>query len=534
MKFLRPSHEKAESVDFSISVEQNYYIMLRSHKMKILNRLNLFNKLFLGYLILLSIMIVPCAVSIFSLSRLERFATSVAKHEVELSKTIEYLKGILPSMEAEGRRLVTLNKEDAYNSLQSLIADFRDNLIQVKRDGPEEIRIIIENIEANLDEFAKLVHTAKASSSDDIQPEITPVGAQREKNVKALISMMMAELNRMERTSQRTLSLRSSTISTLSSSAREITVMLLVGAIAAFAFIAPFFLLKYIKRPIDHLRRGTEIVGQGNFDHSIPVFSRDELGQLAEAFNNMAIRLKELDTLKSDFIGVASHELKTPLTSMMEAAKLLAEPKVGKLNEKQQKLVNILNESMSRFQTLINELLQLSRLKARLDVIEKRPMDITKVFSDVIQTLRPMLWEKKLDLKLVPVSGLEKQVPIDEERMFRAFMNILHNAVKFSPENQEIKIVLDQTENKGKGWLKIAIVDAGPGIEESETEKVFDKFYQIQSVRKKAGSGLGLAIAKEIILAHGGKIWVESPPPEHMAVSPGKGTAFCSLLPYSA
>jgi len=143
-------------------------------------------------------------------------------------------------------------------------------------------------------------------------------------------------------------------------------------------------------------------------------------------------------------------------------------------------------------------------------------------------------WGKNLDIELVPVSGLKKNIPVDEEGLFGAFMNILHNAVKFSPKNGKIKITLEYTDDNGNEWLRIGIIDAGPGIDKSETEKIFDKFYQIQNIRKKDGSGLGLAIAREIILAHGGKIWVESPPPEGVAVLPGKGAAFWSILPYSS
>jgi signal transduction histidine kinase len=218
---------------------------------------------------------------------------------------------------------------------------------------------------------------------------------------------------------------------------------------------------------------------------------------------------------------------------MMEAAKLLSEPQIGKLNQDQQKLVTILNESMNRFHGLIDDLLHLSRLKARLKAIEKRPVNIIKVFSDIIQILEPMAHGKNLDVELVSVSGLKKDIPVDEERLFGAFMNILHNAVKFSPKNGKIKITLDYTDDNGKEWLKIGIIDAGPGVDKSETEKIFDKFYQIQTLRRKDGSGLGLAIAREIILAHGGKIWVESPPTEDIAVLQGKGAAFWSVLPYS-
>ncbi|MEA3385084.1 MAG: HAMP domain-containing sensor histidine kinase [Thermodesulfobacteriota bacterium] len=498
------------------------------------NGLSLFNKLFMGYLIFSVIMIVPCVVSIYSLSDLERFATSVAKHDLELSKTIEQLKAIPPSMEAEGRRLVTLYKEDAYQSLMSLIQDFKNSLISVQRDGPKEIIPIVHDIELNLDKLEKLAGIANASLPRSSPPEITPIEAQRENKVKAIISSIMTGLHDLEKGVQQAISLKFSAISSRSLSAIKTTIIVLVGAIVCVIVFTPLFLYQYIKKPIDHLRQGTEIVGEGHFDQPITIKSRDELGKLAEAFNNMAKRLKELDKLKSDFIGIASHELKTPLTSMMEASELLSESKIGRLNEEQQNLVTILNRNMSRFHGLIDDLLHLSRLKARLQTIKKRSLNITKVFSDIIQTLGPMAQGKNLDIELISVSGLKKNIPVDEGGLFGAFINIVHNAIKFSPENEKIKIILDHADNNGNKWLRIGIIDAGPGVEKSETEKIFDKFYQIQHIRINDGAGLGLAIAREIILAHGGKMWVESPPLENVAVLPGKGAAFWSILPYSS
>lgn len=495
------------------------------------NRLTIFDKLLLGYLILLSIMVLPCVVSIYSLSKLETFATNVARHDIEISRTIEYLKGVLPSIEIEGCRLVTLHKRDSYNSLLSLVKDFNENLTKVQKNSPKKVSSIVHGIEIDLDKLVGLAHNTMDSLSENRPSGIMPIEAQREKKVEALISNIMAGLSDLEKSVRKELRHKSSTISDLSSHAKGLTVIVLVGALA-FALLTPWFLYKYIKQPIDQLYHGTEIVGQGHFDQPIPVMSHDELGMLAKAFNKMAVKLKELDELKSDFIAVASHELKTPLTSMMESAKLLSEPKIGNLNKNQLRLITILNESMTRFQYLIDELLQLSRLQAKIEAIEKHPVDITKIFSDVIKILRPIAQKKTLDIELNSVSGLKKEIPIDNERLFRAFMNILHNAIKFSPKNGKIKIILDHVEDSHGKWLKVGIIDAGPGIEELNAEKIFDRFYQIQTIRREGGSGLGLAIAKEIILAHGGKIWVESPPPKNIAVVQGKGTVFWSVLPY--
>jgi len=494
------------------------------------NRLSLFNRLFLGYMLLLSILVLPCAVSVYSLSQLERYATKVAKQDINLSKTIEYLKRILPTIEAEGRRLVTLHKQDSYWLLLSVMKDFKEKTLEIRKSTSYDLIPTIEALDIQLDRLSKVARLAKANPALNKAPEITPVEAGREQIIKLISSRIAAGISRMEAMMQDQRNRRSATISTLSSNAIKLTVIVLAGAIS-FALMAPWFLYKYIKVPIDSLIRGTEIIGQGHFDQKIPVQSRDELGELAEAFNMMSVRLKELDKLKSDFIGMASHELKTPLASMIEAAKLLSESEIGTLNERQKKLVTILNQSMERFHRLIDELLSLSRLKARLEVIEKKPVDSVKLLSGIIQTLKPLAWEKKLEIELCPGSGLDPVVPVDEERFFRAMMNILHNAVKLSPGSAAIKILLDSTEETEKKWLRIGIVDAGPGIEPNEQKKIFDKFYQVQTLRKKDGAGLGLAIAREIIVAHGGKIWVESPPPDNLAVIPGKGAVFWSVLP---
>jgi len=497
----------------------------------IITHLGLYHKLLIGYLLLLAIMILPCAVSIYSLSELEIFANTIAREDVDLSTTIEYLKGLPPSMEAEGRRLLTLYKTDAYDSLLSLVEDFRERLDAIQRGGPRELVPISRNIEQNLDMLTRLADTAVASAPQ-IQPsEITPLEARREEEVKILISDVMIDLEKLDRGVKKALREKSVLISLLTANAKQITLIVLVGAVA-FALVAPWLLFKYIKQPIDLLRRGTETIGKGQFDQTIPVISKDELGQLAAAFNKMAIRLKELDELKSDFIAVASHELKTPLAAMVEAARLLSEPQIGVLNEKQTRLVHVLNESMDRFRRLIDELLQLSRLRARLVPINKRPWNLDRLMAQVIETLSPLIRENdvKIDLELKP--GTE-QVPVDEERIFRAFMNVVHNAVKFSPRGGRVKIIMENVDEKSGKWVRLGVIDGGPGVIEAERDKIFDKFYQIQAMRRKEGSGLGLAIAREIVLAHGGKIWVESPPQDTAAVAHGKGAAFWVLLPCS-
>ncbi len=480
-----------------------------------------------GYLVLLLIMVVPCAVSIYYLSNIEKVATDLAKRNVELSTTVEYLRGVLPSMEAESRRYVSLYKEDSFNAFNKLSDEYAEKLKSIKAKCPERVLNKATQLSSHLNSIKKLVKSAHNNMRPKDSPGMSILSSQMEENIKTLTSRMMEDLNDIDTALKQDLREKTQKISNSTSQAKRLTTFITLAALG-LALLIPWFLYKYIKRPIDNLREGALAIGKGQFDQEIPVNTGDELGQLAGVFNDMARRLKELDQLKSDFIAVASHELKTPLSSMIEAAKLLNEPMLGGLNEKQQRLVTILNESMNKFKNLIEELLDLSRMQAGLSPIQKTPVDISELLSEVVDTLSPLAHSRNINIVLDMEDGVKK-LDLDRDRMMRAIMNIVQNAVKYSPEGETVKIVSQRIQKDKKGIAKatkIGVIDAGPGITQDERNKIFDKFYQIQTIRRKGGIGLGLAIAKEIIQAHGGKIWVESPPHKKNAIIEGKGAAF--------
>ena len=495
----------------------------------LLNKIGLFHKLLLGYLILLIIMILPCAVSIYSLSQIDDLASSLAQKDIGLSTTIEYLRGLLPSIEAESRRYVTLHKENSYQIFEKLALDFQERLVAMRTIGPDTLLDHIDSLENYLAQLRTIVkeETLSFKQAKSI-PEDS--GHNKEEKIKQIVSKMMLLIQQIQEDLRNNLKEKSAAIFAKSSNAKKLTLIILAGAIV-FALLTPWLLYKYIKRPIKLLRKGTLAIGQGKFDHQIPVITEDELGELANAFNSMAERLNEIDKIKSDFIAVASHELKTPLAAMVEATKLLAEPGIGSLNEGQRRLVEILNQSMGRFKGLIEDLLDLSRLQAGLVALDKSPADLNNLLDEALDMLAPLLEKKNITIEIQKEHD-SKPISVDKFRISRALINLLDNAVKFSPKGSTIRIQTATLLEQGQKWLKIGIIDSGSGIEPEEANKIFDKFYQVQSKRRKGGSGLGLAIAKEIILIHGGKIWVESPPDDNIAVKKGTGAAFWLSLPY--
>ncbi len=497
----------------------------------------IFFKLLVGYMMLLVIMVFPYVISIRSLDRLSGYASAVADTGVELIKNIAGLSNLIPDIGISARQWVNFEDPDSLRILLEKSDAFHDVLHNLKTRlvtisgnvQSHNCQKLVESISMQTETMSIFAILSSEPGFNTIAlQEIEANSSVNELLVTGMIDELVKKLRHLEHGIQEFQARQLADISSISDRTMRITLILLIGAVA-FTLIAPFLLYRYLKRPIDRLIEGTEVIGSGDFDRRIPVEGNDELSELARAFNVMASRLRELDALKSDFISVMGHELRTPLAAMVEAAKLLGEPGIGNLNNRQQKLVNVLNSSMKRLSGFIDQILELSRLKAGLEIIEKKNHDLSKTVEEVVETVKPIGVEKNITVTLEKQQG-DFTAQVDEERIFRAIMNILHNAIKFSPRGSQVMVTVETIKDKGS-WCRIGVIDSGPGISPEDEGRIFDKFYQIQTVRKKGGAGLGLAIAREIINAHGGKIWVESPPPPQLALKENAGAVFWMTVP---
>lgn len=491
----------------------------------------LYQKLLAGYLALMALMLLPSAFSLYLISRIEGVAVNLSQNDIDISTSIESLKSIVPTLEAEARRLISLQREDALVALSTAAQDFRTHLARIERKESEPFILFTNEIENLLTDLLSIASRSRGEMTREpsANEERMPEDLEGEIQVKKISMEIMTMIAMIEKAHTRKIYEETSSISRQSARAWKLAFLSLLASLV-FTLIAPLYLRKNLKKPMDCLREGMKRIGAGDFDSAIPVTSDDEIGELSRAFNDMTAKLKEIDLLKSEFIAVTSHELRTPLTSMVEAGKLLAEPGIGPLNDKQEKLVSILNESLHRFHDLVDALLHLSRLKAGMIPLEKRPIELISLFRDAARSMDPMILSKGITVSC-ETAGDDDWVLADYGVLYRAILNVLQNAVKYSGKRSTIRIAVIGTEKTDGLTVRAAIVDEGPGIPHEDLERIFDKFYQIQGARKKDGVGLGLAIAREIIALHNGRIWVESPPDDEIAVSPGLGAAFWIQLP---
>ena len=271
----------------------------------------------------------------------------------------------------------------------------------------------------------------------------------------------------------------------------------------AVALAATGFLTLHMTRALRGLTVATAQLAEGAFTKPLPVSSRDEIGQLSRSFNRMAERLHEVEQLKEEFFSHISHELRTPLTSVKEATHLLLERVPGELTPKQKRLVEIIGTSSDRLLRLVNQVLELSRLRARVLPLERRRVDMEKVVARALDELRPQAEERGLVIGRA-TSGVNFDVQGDEDRLLRVMVNLMGNAVKFTPQGGSLTVGLADV---GDG-LEISIEDTGAGIPAGDLSRIFDPYKQAH--RGRGGSGLGLAIVKGLVEAHGGTVSVES------------------------
>ncbi|EKD27893.1 MAG: two component system histidine kinase [uncultured bacterium] len=298
-----------------------------------------------------------------------------------------------------------------------------------------------------------------------------------------------------------------------------------------------------ISKPIQALRKGTEIIGTGNFDYKVDTGSNDEIGQLSRAFDNMTGNLKRLtasrDELekakeaaesaskcKSEFLSNMSHEFRTPLNSIIGFSEVMQDELFGTLNEKQQIYVgNVINAARHLLE-LVNDILDLSKVDAG-----KTQLVITKFnLREVLETAITMFKEKtrnhnkSLNLKIEPQADIE--IEADMRELKQILLNLISNAVKFTPDNGSIELSVVKQDDK---HIKISVTDTGKGIKEEDIPKLFTEFSQLHDsvyTKEQEGTGLGLVLCKKLIEMHGGKIWVES--------RYGKGSTFSFVIPVTA
>ena len=298
----------------------------------------------------------------------------------------------------------------------------------------------------------------------------------------------------------------------------QLNILYVFLAVALFSVILGYLLSRYITKPIKTLTSAAIDISSGHFDRRIEVKGHSEISQLSQTFNMMCDKLENLEEHRNEFISNASHELKTPLSSIkILTESLLYQPPDEKMYKE---FLTDINSEIDRLNAVISDLLLLVHIDEQEDEKPKlSPVPLQQILGRAVRGLMPVAQSRKIELEYT----VENSVTVfcDELKLQQALYNVVDNAIKYTHDEGHVKVTLsDDGDN-----AVVRVEDNGVGIPKDAIPHIFDRFYRVDKARSRStgGTGLGLSIVDKIIKMHGGRIEVES--------EEGAGSIFTIYLP---
>ena len=483
------------------------------------------SRLTLGLLTIAVILVVPLLFATLSLDRLHGQAKQLRDEDFRASLVLGRLRDALNDLRSSETAVLFVRDEKSRASMYAdvhgveQLADSLDayGLGRSARDVRGAMVAVATHMREEFDAaVAGSPKEAERISTEAVLPAITHADA----------AVLTAERALQERTRQR--------VADATSTARHGSEAALIGLLLALvvaAFVA-IRLTNSVSHPVRELERGMRLVSDGEFEASLNISpSRtDEFGRLAASFAEMSRQLAELDRLKTEFVSIASHELKTPINVIIGYTQLLQEELYGPLTAKQRNVADTLDKQAKTLARLVKQLLDVTRFEAGAGRLDIREVELRALLHNLEQGFQVLADQRGIKFR---VAALDENLPDvvhwDHDRINEVLGNLISNALKFTERGGTVEVTVMSVDHS----VQVEVRDSGVGIPAEQLPRVFEKFFQASNQEAKTegvptggGAGLGLAIAREIVEAHHGTISVDS--------APGNGTTFTIVLPTHA
>ncbi|MBM7648225.1 signal transduction histidine kinase [Bacillus ectoiniformans] len=290
----------------------------------------------------------------------------------------------------------------------------------------------------------------------------------------------------------------------------------LLALTISLSIIMVIFSAKYLIKPISKLTIATRSLANGDFNVELDHSRQDELGELSHSFLRMANRLEQIDDIRKEFISNISHDIQSPLSNIKGYTNLLEKESMSK--EEKSRYISIIHDEIGRLSTLTKQLLLLASLDRNENIVKKSTFNISQQIKELIRNYQWIVGEKGI---MLSYTLPDTEMTGDASLLYAAWDNLLTNAIKYNRPNGSIEISL---EEKGES-IAVIFKDSGIGLNQTEIERVFDRFYRADTARVRTieGTGLGLSIVWTIVQLHDGHIYVQS--------AENEGTTFTVELP---
>ncbi len=462
--------------------------------------LRLGHKLFLAFGLIIVVVALLVGWNLLATDRLTRETRTIVERALPAARLeVMILEAVIALRRLEARYAVL--RDPAYLRI------FRERVASIDADLQRLDRLL-----STPDEHETLAQ-ARAYLADygrlgERGAPVPPVGALAHIPLEVALERLYAE-------SESELRGRQAAAHTLNETSRLIALAGLAASVVLGLSVSLFALWR-IARPLRRLRAAAEEVARRDFSRPIPVLGRDEVADLALAFNQMAAKLGELDALKAEFFAAISHDLRTPLAAIRLSADLLHREVTWALDTRQRQQVERIRASSVRLIGLVNQLIDLGSLRAGKLRLDLEQADLRDVVARSVEEVRPLAEQRKLQLE-VAIPETVPAVPVDVRRIQQVLVNLLGNSIRFTREGGRVSA---SAEREGTAVV-VKVKDTGIGIPSHLVAQVFEPYEQAH--RGQGGTGIGLAVVKGLVEAHGGRVWVES--------EEGRGSCFTFTLP---
>jgi signal transduction histidine kinase len=477
-------------------------------------------KLLAAFLVIVLLLIIVGGVGLQTLSAVNRHAEDLVQLQRKIAayRQLQHdTTGQLYSVSSallvpEDRTLeATLRQLNQFgydlDRLQFVAKDEVELLARVREDYEQFIKVVTQVVE--------LIRAGKAVQGRELQlTQSGPLADRLERLTNELVNKAESDMVASIDASQDAYS-----------RSRWVVVAFAVGAIG-LALILGYAISWSVIGPVLHMDSRLKEITSGHFSGSVDIPNRDELGALAGNLNQMSEELgrlyREIEAAsqhKSEFLANMSHELRTPLNAIIGFSEVLTDRMFGELNEKQEEYLKDIHASGTHLLSLINDILDLSKIEAGRMELELTEFDLPTAIENALMLVRERAARRSIALH-TDIDERLGQIQADERKVRQVVLNLLSNAIKFTPEGGRIEVAAVSKD----GSVEVSVNDTGIGIAPEDQEKVFEEFRQVGTAAKKIeGTGLGLTLCRKFVELHGGKIWVKS--------QEGVGSKFTFTIP---
>jgi signal transduction histidine kinase len=487
-------------------------------------RASLHAKLLLAFLAVVALMLAAAGVGLRALNEVNRRAEDMVQLQRKIAAyrqlnhdTIGQLYSVASSLlKPEARTLdATLRQLNQFgydlDRLQFVAQDELELFARVRRDYEEFIQVVSQAVE--------LIRDGRIAEGRELQlTRATPLADRLERLTNELVNKAEAEM---------VASVEASHAAYLTSQ-RALVIFAVVSI--ALALALGYGISWSVIGPVKQMETRMRELAAGDFSKRVEVPNRDELGALAADLNKMSDQLGSLygqleaaSRHKSEFLANMSHELRTPLNAIIGFSEVLQERMFGELNDKQMEYVHDIHASGKHLLSLINDILDLSKIEAGKVELELTRFHLPTSLGGTLTLVRERATRHGIAVSLALDDKLG-EIVADERKVRQVLLNLLSNAVKFTPDGGSVEVRAELIDSDAR----IAVRDTGIGIAPEDQELIFEEFRQVGNdlFRKREGTGLGLTLARKFVELHGGTLGVAS--------EPGKGSTFTFTLPLRA